>query len=172
MGDRRERLEARIARHVGWAALLLLLALVQGQLLPRPWGVAPNLVLAAVVCWAALRGPVPGAAWAFYGGLWLDLLSSRPLGMHALALLLAVVACVLVGAAFDRDTIVLPLVLSAIATLIFQAVLLIFGGVLENLGAYVVVVVLPVLLLNLIAALIIYWPLRWWVLQRSADRLL
>ena len=47
------------------------------------------------------------------------------------------------------------------------------GGILgASLAApYVVVVLLPVVLLNLIAALVVYWPLRWWVVQRSADHL-
>lgn len=68
--------------------LLAFAALVQVTWAPRLelYGAFPNLVLAAVVCIAWLRGPRAGLVWACVGGLLLDLTAPGPLGPHALAL--------------------------------------------------------------------------------------
>lgn len=49
-------------------------------------GAIPELVLVLVVAGGMARGIVDGMLWGLMGGLWLDLLSSGPFGVHMAAL--------------------------------------------------------------------------------------
>jgi rod shape-determining protein MreD len=88
---------APVQRRRSWRWLLvgggLLLAAVVGQstaalYLPPGWPRA-DLVLALALAWAWRRGRGTGVGWALGGGLLLDLASAAPLGLHMLALGLA-----------------------------------------------------------------------------------
>lgn len=76
------------------AALILLFALSQGPVVQAlfPLDVTPNIVVVLVVLWAGYHGVREGVIWAFAAGLLLDLLLLAPLGSHALALILVVIA--------------------------------------------------------------------------------
>jgi rod shape-determining protein MreD len=78
-------------------AVTFLGALVQATIAARYpiLGVHVDLVLVAVIAWAALRRFEDGLVWAVLGGLALDLFSALPLGTSVVALALAA----LVGAA-------------------------------------------------------------------------
>lgn len=69
--------------------LLTAVALIQTTFLARVsvLGARPNLMLLVVLIWAVVRGIDEGLAWAFIGGLILDLLSGGPLAGMALSLL-------------------------------------------------------------------------------------
>lgn len=56
------------------------------------WQIEPNLVLALVAAWAWVRGPRWAFGWGVLGGLLLDLSGGGPLGVHALALVVAAYA--------------------------------------------------------------------------------
>lgn len=75
-------------------------ALLQATLLVdyRVAGVHPDLVLLAVVGWAALHRLQDGLLWATLGGVSIDLLSAGPFGVSVLAL----VAASLVGGWIGR----------------------------------------------------------------------
>ena len=83
--------------------MLFLFVLLQVTLMPylAIANVQPDLVLAAVVCWALLRGATEGAIGGFLGGLGLDLLSGGPFGMHTFVL-------TIVGVAAGLGTAVIP----------------------------------------------------------------
>src|SRR5687768_2319194 len=104
------RIEERIAREIWLALALLGLALAQAALMPRMLGNAPNLLLLMTICQALIVGPADAARWAFYGGLALDLSADTVLGVHALALLAAVLIAAPVLARFSRGNWLLPLV--------------------------------------------------------------
>jgi len=53
-------------------------------------GAHPHLVLVLGVVWTVAAGAESGLAWAFVGGLALDILGQRPLGSSAFALLVSV----------------------------------------------------------------------------------
>src|SRR3954465_14610638 len=74
------------------AALILLVALTQGPVIQAlfPLDVTPNIVLVLVVLWAGYHDMREGVAWAFFAGLFLDLLLFDPLGSHALAMMAVV----------------------------------------------------------------------------------
>src|SRR6476620_2393738 len=104
------RIEERVVRELWLALALLGLALVQAALMPRLLGLTPNLLLLLTICQALIAGPANAARWAFYAGLALDLSADTALGLHALALLAAVLVAGLILARFSRGNWLLPLV--------------------------------------------------------------
>lgn len=69
---------------------MLTAVLFQTTVLPKIdlFGVAPDLVLVIVICFALLEGPSGGAAIGFAGGLLRDLLLDAPKGLTGLAYLI------------------------------------------------------------------------------------
>lgn len=101
-----------------------LAALLQVSLLPT-WsvaGVAPDLMLVLVVGWAILRGTRSALAWAFVGGLWLDLLAGGPFGSYTLGLLAVAYVAGLGGEAVFRSHLALPFVMTVAGTVTQGAV--------------------------------------------------
>ncbi|MCI0346914.1 MAG: rod shape-determining protein MreD [Chloroflexi bacterium] len=78
---------------------------------------APHPVLVGGVIWAIAAGIDRGITWAFVGGLVLDSLLGRPLGMSAFALLVAVGGAALVAQPFPRLRLVAPVVAVPILSL-------------------------------------------------------
>ena len=145
------------------ALALLGLALVQTALLPRPLAVAPNLLLLLTVSHALIAGPARAARWAFYGGLSLDLCASSGLGTHALALLAAALATLLLGW-LSRGNWLLPLLGAIVGALAYHATLAAVASVLVapvEPQAYLRVAVVPDMLGTLVAALPVYMLMRW-----------
>lgn len=124
----------------------------------------PDLVLAAILCWAIWRGPVTGLRWAIIGGVCLDVLSSGPFG--ALTVPLAVVAVVAGFIGYGRlfgGYLVLPMLLtfplSLLYYLIYLAMLMLLGRSIAWVPT-VAHVALPASLLNLAATLVLSPPLH------------
>ncbi|GAC1616538.1 MAG: hypothetical protein NVS9B1_26230 [Candidatus Dormibacteraceae bacterium] len=109
--------------------VLLPAAVLQVTLAPRleVAGAFPNLVLLAVVGWTLLEGAGAGLRWAVAGGLMLDLVAPGPLGLHALALLVAAYGTGLAQRLFDPDPVLLPGVSAALATVAYNLVLIGFA---------------------------------------------
>jgi cell shape-determining protein MreD len=173
MGDfKPRRLEEYAAREVGLALLMLALALVQSALLPRPNGLAFNLLLLLTICHALLAGPASAARWAFYGGLGLDICAGSTLGSHALALLVATLLPALALARLSRRNWLLPLLGAALGATAYYAVLGLITAMLVapvDPLAYGVVVALPGLFMALIPALPLFLVLRWLEMQRRGE---
>ena len=79
-------------------------ALVQATILPfaAPGGGGLDLVLVIAVVWTMALGLEGGLVWAFLGGLVIDVLLMRPLGLTAFIDLLAVGAAWVIGRVFLR----------------------------------------------------------------------
>lgn len=109
------------------AAALTVAALVQITLLPRLTvaGVHADLVLLLAVAWSLLRGPTEGIVWGFVGGLVLDLFSAAPFGVFTLALMATCFMSGLGESAVYRQNILLPLVATLGATLLFHVAALV-----------------------------------------------
>lgn len=163
MNNRRPRWEQRLLRQCGRAVSLLLLAMVQTSLFPAISYFRINIVLVAVVCWTLLRGLVPGARWAMYGGLALGLLSPLPLGAHLLGLVLVALLLAVATEAFPRENLLL-LTLCVIAGSVVQG--LVLAGVMHLSGRptawllFPITVLLPEALVNLVIAVPMYLVLR------------
>jgi rod shape-determining protein MreD len=87
-------------------------ALVEVTLAPyiRVADVAPHPVLVGAVIWTIAAGIDRGITWAFVGGLVLDSLIGRPLGVSAFALLAVVGGAALIAQPFPRLRLVAPVV--------------------------------------------------------------
>jgi rod shape-determining protein MreD len=150
--------------------------IVQGTLLARfrLFGASPNLLLVVVVCWSLLHTVSEGLLWAFVGGLGVDLIAGLPLGSTPLALM---PTCFLAGlgrSSIFTNSVLLPALLVALATLIFgwiNLILLNARGVPVDWAGSALRVMLPELALNVLLALVIYPVLRWLAAHIGAVRM-
>lgn len=95
--------------------LFLVAMLIQATVLPhlRVFGGQPDLIVVLVLAWATLDHDREGMAWAFMGGLFIDLLSGGPFGISSLILVPIAYLIGLTEARVYRTSLVLPLVLTA-----------------------------------------------------------
>lgn len=95
-------------------------ALVEVTLAPyiKVADVAPHPVLVGGVIWTIAAGIDRGITWAFVGGLVLDSLIARPLGVSAFALLASVGGAALIAQPFPRLRLVAPVVAVPIFSLV------------------------------------------------------
>jgi rod shape-determining protein MreD len=114
-------------RRVLGAATLTVLAVMQVTWAPRlEVGAAyPNLVLLAVVAIAWTRGARAGLVCACAGGLLLDLTSSGPIGLHALALLAGVYVIGFWTRNLERASAAHSALTAAAATLLYSLLLVV-----------------------------------------------
>ena len=101
--------------------LLAVVALLQVTVAPQITilGAKPDFMLLAVVAWSLLRGTGEGIIWGFVGGLCLSLFSSGPFALPALALIAVGFFSGLGHMNIYGGQIVLPLVTTLVATLIY-----------------------------------------------------
>lgn len=146
--------------------LLLLIAVVQMTLLPLipVFGYKPDLALIVVVTQALVGVPGSAAQWGFIVGLFIDLGSGLPFGMHALVLTVIGLLMDLGQAIFFRGNVVAPPVAMIAATfandVLILAILALFNWSIDW-GAYLLRVILPTAILNVIVMPLAYFPLQW-----------
>lgn len=108
------------------AAVAVVAALVEFTVVPylKIGDAALHPVLVLGVVWVIVGGFETGLAWAFVGGLALDILGQRPLGASAFSLLIAVGAASLVGGVLGRIRLAAPVAATLIASLVYSMLLL------------------------------------------------
>lgn len=118
------------------APILLFTCLVQSTAATRfqIGGVKPDLVLLLVLIGSLLYGGRAGIAWAFVGGLGLDVFSGGPLGASSLALMAAALVASLGHRPLSRFNVVVPLGAAALGTLVYASVYLALLAVLNTAG--------------------------------------
>lgn len=106
--------------------LMLLLAIIQATILPKfpILGFVPLLALLVALAWGLLHTLEEGIAWAFVGGLFVDLFSIGPIGATSLAMMAAVAAVILIQRNFPESRVLLPILLSFLASFIYWSVYL------------------------------------------------
>ncbi|RRR70079.1 MAG: rod shape-determining protein MreD [Candidatus Viridilinea halotolerans] len=171
MGDSQpRRLEEWLARELGRVLALVALALVQATLLHIPLGFSLPLLLVLVVSrvLVGLATPFPdrevgyALRWAIYGGLTLDLLATTPLGVHALALLLAILVVITTTRRLRIQGILIPILAILLAALAYEgSVALLSHPAPLEWASYSRFVILPALLMALILMLPVYVTMRW-----------
>lgn len=92
----------------------------------RVGGIAPHPVVIGGVIWTIAAGIDRGITWAFVGGLVLDSLLGRPLGVSAFALLVAVGGAALIAQPFPRLRLVAPIVAVPVLSLVYSMLLIAF----------------------------------------------
>jgi rod shape-determining protein MreD len=100
-------------------------ALVESSLVPSlsVGGAHPHPVLVFGVIWTIAVGLESGLTWAFIGGIALDSLMSRPLGISAFALLVALGGASLIGRSFVRIRPLAPIIAVPILSLVNSMIL-------------------------------------------------
>jgi rod shape-determining protein MreD len=84
----------------------------------------PHPVLVGGVIWTIAAGIDRGITWAFVGGLVLDSLLGRPLGVSSFSLLVAVGGATLIAQPFPRLRVVAPIVAVPIMSIVYSVALL------------------------------------------------
>ena len=149
-------------------ALLMVLAVIESSLLPAALGdnLRPNLILIISAVWTAIRGS-DGFALALGGGLLLDMMSSTPLGLTSLSLLLGNVVAGVLNRAPIPSQLLHSTTWVAIVTVVSHSILiagLAISGRQVNVVFAMVNVILPLLLLNPLIAIPVH------VLAQVIDR--
>lgn len=155
--------------------LLAFAAIVQIVWLPLVpiFGYKIDLALILVVTWGLLGPFTQAAQWGFVIGIFLDLASGLPFGIHTLAL---TAVGWLVGwsqTAFFRGNLFAPPLVLIVATLFYNVLIL---AILSLLGWQInwqdnlLFVILPAALLNLVVAPVAYFPVQW-LIHRLAPRM-
>ena len=145
--------------------LLALTAIIQITLLPQIpiFGYKPDPALALVVAWALLSPVGEAAVWGFIVGIFLDLASGLPFGVHTIAL---TTIGWLIGwgqATFFRGNLLAPPIAAVLATLVHNVIVLGILALLQwqiNWGEYLLRITLPSTILNALALPLVYFPLR------------
>lgn len=91
----------------------------------------PHLVFVFAVIWTVVVGLDSGLAWAFVGGIALDVLAERPLGVTSFALLVAVGATAVLARALVRVRPLVAFLAAAILSLVYSMTLIAFFGILR-----------------------------------------
>jgi len=112
-------------------------ALIQSSILPftASGGAGLDLVLVLAVVWTMTVGLDGGLIWAFLGGLIIDVLLMRPLGLTAFVLLLAVGAAWLVGRISPRAFYPIVVATAAVTAGIASVLTIVLFGALRGLPA-------------------------------------
>ena len=103
----------------------------------RLLGVKPEVVLLLIVVGAMVYGAKPALIWAFWGGITIDLFSGGPMGSSSLALIGAALVASLGYTTLSRFHILVPIGLTAAATLVYSLVYIGMSHLLAGLGAIV-----------------------------------
>lgn len=109
-------------------------ALLQLTVVPylRIGDAQPDLVLVFAVT-ATVAGSIEaGLVWAFIGGLMIDLLAPRPLGMTSFMLLIAVGIAAVLGRSLDRARYLAPIVAVFVTSIATSILFLVLYGALRG----------------------------------------
>jgi rod shape-determining protein MreD len=108
------------------AAIAVVAALAEFTVVPylKIGDATLDATLVIGVIWTIAGGLEAGLVFAFVGGIALDILGQRPLGSTAFALLIAVGIASLIGGALTRVRIVAPVIATAVASPVYQLLLL------------------------------------------------
>lgn len=153
--------------------LLLLVAIVQIAWLPLIpiFGYKIDLALIVVTAWGLL-GPLGHAAqWGFIVGIFLDLASGLPFGIHTFTLTVIGWLVGLSQRTFFRGNLIAPPVTMLAATLLDHVLILAFLTLYNYSIAwsdYLLRITLPAAILNTIAAALVYLPLE--IIHRRSYR--
>jgi rod shape-determining protein MreD len=108
-----------MVKNVSWALVFsLAAALLQSTLFRRIalYHTVPDLTLGILVYSAYVNGVMTGQVTGFFSGLLLDFISASPLGLNALIRTIMGALTGLLRGTFFLDTVFLPMILCAVAT--------------------------------------------------------
>ncbi len=145
---------------------LLVVAIAQATLVPlvAVAGYKVDLALVIVVVQGLVGEPGSAAQWGFILGVFLDLASGLPFGIHMLVLTIIGLLMDLGEAIFFRGNIVAPPIAMIAGTFVdnvlILAILALFGWSIDW-SSYLLRITLPSAILNTVAMPLAYFPLQW-----------
>jgi rod shape-determining protein MreD len=128
------------------------------------WSVFANLPLLVVVSWGLLRGPKEGALWGFIAGSMVDLLSGAPFGAATVSLIAVGFLAGLGEATVFRARIALPMLVTFLATIVYELLFLLIVRISGQWVAWldsVLRLVIPSALLNAVLTPIVFLAMSW-----------
>lgn len=145
--------------------LLALVAIIQVTWLPLipVFGFKPDLALIVVAAWGLLAPISEAAQWGFIVGIFLDLVSGLPFGIHTFVLTIIGLLIGLAQRTFFRGNLIAPPIMIGSATLLNHVLIL---GILSFLNwnidwaSYLLRVILPLVILNIVVSPLVYLPLQ------------
>ena len=167
--------ESRRIKVTLYGLLMLLAALIQGS--SPPWlsirGASPDYMLVLLIVSTIVLRHKHALAWSFGAGILLDLVSSGPIGVSALALTLVTYLCSVGGFGLFRTTYAWSIGAVAICTIVYylttMALLTIHRLSIDWTTTITVIIPLTVLYNSLLAVLI-YGPVRRIAQTTNRDR--
>jgi hypothetical protein len=153
--------------------LVLLVALAEAAFLPyfRIFGLQPSVTLVLLICWLTIRGQEEALYLIPLAALCLGLVDGAPLGVAFLALAPVVALHELRGLHLGEGQLVIAVVFTIVATLIYQSVYylaFVAGGQSGDIVAAALEVAVPVSLLNVVILFPVYWMT--WVFSADVRR--
>ncbi len=140
--------------------VMALLTILQTTALPYfpIFGVIPSFPFLVAITWGLLRGVQEGMIWAFIAGIFMDLFTAAPAGGLALSYTIAIFAILQIKEVLPENRILIPVGLTAIATVIQWILHTIFLAIFGYNTVFTLTnTLLPVLLLQSFLILPIYW---------------
>ena len=142
--------------------LMILVALAEVAFLPyfRVQGLQPNLLLVLLICWLMVRGQEEAFFLIPIGAIFLGLADGAALGVALLALAPIAVLHDLRGAHLGQGQLLVTIIFTVVATIVYQSVYLLAFAVNGQAGDIVgalLRIVVPVSLLNVAILLPVYW---------------
>jgi rod shape-determining protein MreD len=169
---KRSRIEEILKREARILLLSVMLVLLQRVINPRILGTEVNVLMLFVIILVLIEPLYMVVRWAFYGGIAYDILSASWLGMHAVALLVAIVLVYVLLARVTNENWLLPIAAVLVGGSIYYTILalLLYVSVGSfGVTAYVIGVVLPAVLVVLVPALPVFLLVRWWRSVRRGE---
>lgn len=149
-------------------------ALLELSIVPylRIGGAQPDLVLVLAITWTILIGIEGGLAWAFLGGLVIDILAPRPLGSTAFVLLVCVGVAALLGRVLEPVRVAAPIMTTFVVAILYAVLFLIVYGALHSPIAVPdpATAVLPRAIYDALLAALIGFIAVWWLGRRTTER--
>ena len=115
-------------------AVITALAEVTFGLYDAVGSATPHPVLVGGVIWTITAGIDRGLTWAFVGGLVLDSLLGRPVGLSSFALLVSVGGAALIAQPFPRLRLVAPIVAVPLMSVVYSGLLLALSAAVQQTG--------------------------------------
>lgn len=136
-------------------------------------GIRPDMMLAFIVSFTILEGPMMGALLGAAGGLLMDILFGRALGVYAAIYMVAAVGASVFYGKFYADNVIIPAVTAVIAGIVkdlLMAFIVFAMGTKYVFGGVFVQYILPCALFTGAACLLIHLLLKPMVARQVSKR--
>lgn len=168
-----------IARYAVTVLVVFLLTVIQTTLLRSAeiFGVIPNLLLSAVICYSLVKGEPKAIVFGLICGMLLDFFGGRNVGMNTLLCLYASLICVLLHDGLFNNNTFVAMLFVFLMTIGYELIIYFFNIFIWKQQGFLYAFflrVLPQAAYNAVATIFMYPLTRWlagdWQRQRKRKR--